>query len=113
MPKAEASAQKVSVEPYVTRLYYYDQSMNIHGVMALRVNYVVDGSVVLTERYRGHSAKANWANGIGEYHTSANLSIGEAMKVLTNNLPRVCDKLQQTLGVAAVAATDAALATGD
>lgn len=83
----------VTISPKLTRLYSYPESMNILGVSALVVDYVVDGHVVDTRHYRGFYAKTNWAGGNGEYLTALNLSINDLMGKMYSDLNSVCSEI--------------------
>jgi hypothetical protein len=86
---------QVQALPRLIRLYTYPESMNILGVSALVVDYVVDGKVVRSRQYRGFTAKTNWANGDGEYLTALNESLNDLMPKWHADLKSQCDSISQ------------------
>ena len=88
--KSSAPTQKVTIKPEMVRLYAYAQGMNLLGVIAVKVNYEQAGNVIATKYYRGFAAKANWANGIGEYNTAVNKATENLLPKIINDLPMVC-----------------------
>lgn len=80
----------ILVQPTLVRLYSYPESMNINGVTAIVVTYLVDGNEIDTRYYRGFYGKTNWANGDGEYVTALNDSIHNLMPKLVSDFSNVC-----------------------
>ena len=87
----QASAKaKLQVQPTLTRLYTYHESMNIHGVVSVKLDYVLNDQLVESKQYRGFYAKTNWAGANGEYVTALNDAINNLMPKVVQDLPRVC-----------------------
>ncbi len=80
----------IVLTPSVTRLYAYAENMNIHGVIAIKVDISMNGQFVGTRRYRGLGSRANMVNGVGEYHDAVNRAADDAVAVLIADLPSIC-----------------------
>lgn len=82
--------KKLLVKPSVTRLYSYAESMNIHGVIALKVEYWLDDKLVQTKNYRGMGSKANMMNALGEYATALNYAVHEVAPDVLADMKNYC-----------------------
>lgn len=82
--------RKLLVKPSVTRLYSYAESMNIHGVIALKVEYWLDGELVETKSYRGMGSKANMVGALGEYATALNYAVHEVAPDVLADMKKYC-----------------------
>ena len=88
--QSSSSATNVKIVPKLRRLYSYPESMNILGVTALELDYMVGEKVALTKHYRGFYAKTNWAGGDGEFISALNLAIN-------NSMPKNCQRSGQCM----------------
>lgn len=84
-----SGTKQVNVIPSMTKLYAYAENMNIHGVMSLSVDYVVDGKIT-TKKYRGMGSKANMMNGYGEYATALNYAVHELSPRIIADIKSFC-----------------------
>ena len=91
--KAQTATTTVTIVPKLHRVYSYPESMNIQGVTALELDYVVDGKVVMSKHYRGFYSKANMVSGDGEYVTTLNNALNETIPKIAADLPKVCSTL--------------------
>lgn len=96
LSKAASPKVDVEAEAKLVRLYTYPESMNINGVMALLVDFKVNGEVVKSEHYRGFYGKTNWANGRGEYLTAINDASYELIERYIASLHSVCQSVQSS-----------------
>lgn len=91
--KVKNSSEKVlTVKPKLERLYAYAQSMNLHGVMAISVDYVVDGNVIETRKYRGFGSTGNTWNAEYEYYDALNYAAHNAMPKVLKDINEICQK---------------------
>ena len=88
--KTEYSNLVLEAKPKLHRLYAYPESMNINGVVAIEIDYFVNGEFHESKHYRGFYGKTNWANGNGEYVTALNLALNHSMVKITEDLGKVC-----------------------
>lgn len=84
--------KQLLIKPSVTRLYSYAESMNIHGVIALKVEYWLDNKLVQTKSYRGMGSKANMMNALGEYATALNYAVHEIAPDMLADVKNYCVK---------------------
>ncbi len=84
------AAKSITLRPSLTRLYSYAESMNLHGVSALSVDFLEGERLIETRKYRGNGAVVNWANGVSEYHDVVNLSLHYALSAVKKDLSSVC-----------------------
>lgn len=77
--------------PKISRLYSYAQSLNIHGVVALKLDVVVEDKIVDTRRYRGLGSTINWNNGSHEYVDAVDASISKALPKVVADLHSICE----------------------
>lgn len=84
--------KQLLIKPSVTRLYSYAESMNIHGVIALKVEYWLDNKLVQTKSYRGMGSKANMMNALGEYATALNYAVHEMAPEVLADVKNYCAK---------------------
>lgn len=84
--------KQLLIKPSVTRLYSYAESMNIHGVIALKVEYWLDNKLVQTRSYRGMGSKANMMNALGEYATALNYAVHEVAPEVLADVKNYCTK---------------------
>lgn len=85
-----SGSKQVEVIPSLTKLYAYAENMNIHGVMSLSIDYVVDGKVT-TKKYRGMGSKINMMNGYGEYATALNYAVHELSPRIIADVKSFCE----------------------
>ncbi len=90
--KSWQGEKQLQVKPRLLRLYSYNESMNIHGVIALSVEYWLDGKLVAEKKYRGMGSKANWANGLDEYATSLNYAVHEVVPTMMQDMKMLCSR---------------------
>jgi len=76
--------------PKISRLYSYAQS-NIYGVVALKLDVVVEDKIVDTRRYRGLGSTINWNNGSHEYVDAVDASISKALPKVVADLYSICE----------------------
>jgi hypothetical protein len=95
-PKKQSKIN-VTIVPKLHRLYSYPESMNILGVTALELDYIVDNKVALSRHYRGFYAKTNIAGGDGEFFTTLNYSLNDSIPKIVNDLSDVCINLQSSM----------------
>ncbi len=84
--------KQLLIKPSVTRLYSYAESMNIHGVIALKVEYWLDNQLVQTKSYRGMGSKANMMNALSEYATALNYAVHEVAPDVLADVKNYCAK---------------------
>lgn len=84
--------KQLLVKPSVTRLYSYSESMNIHGVIALKVEYWLDNKLVQTKSYRGMGSKANMMGALSEYATALNYAVHEVAPDVLTDIKNYCVK---------------------
>lgn len=92
-PTEAKGGTEIKVLPKLTRLYAYNESMNINGVTAFMVDFEVNGQVVDTRHYRGFYSKTNWANGDKEFLTAINYATHDLVIKLVNDLENVCQSV--------------------
>lgn len=90
--KKSDSGKNLVLKPKLDRLYAYAQSMNIHGVIALTVDFVVDGKVIETKKYRGLGSTTNAWNAEHEYYDALSYAAHDAMPKVLKDIPAVCAK---------------------
>jgi hypothetical protein len=95
--KRDQAKLQVTVEPKLTRLYTYHESMNILGVTSVILEFKVNGSLVETRQYRGFYAKTNWAAANGEYVTALNDAMNNMLPKIVNELTAVCQTIQKSV----------------
>lgn len=83
----------VRMQPYLTRLYANSRGMNLHGIMALRLEYYQGDKKLDVARVRGYSTAANWANGDGEYVDVLNRAVHEVLPEIKASAAKVCQNL--------------------
>lgn len=86
------SGKTLVLKPKLERLYTYAESMNLHGVMSLSVDFVLDGKVLETRKYRGLGSTANAWNAEHEYYDALSYAAHEAMPKVLKDIPSVCAK---------------------
>ncbi len=91
--KSEQAASQITVHPKLTRLYTYNESMNILGVSSVIFDFKVNGQIVATRQYRGFYAKMNFAGADGEYVTTLNDSINNLMPKVLVDAKNVCKSI--------------------
>lgn len=84
--------RQLQIKPSLTRLYSYAESMNIHGVISLNVEYWLDNKLVDTKYYRGVGSKANMMNALGEYATALNYAVHEMAPQVIDDAKQLCKK---------------------
>jgi hypothetical protein len=82
--------RQLQIKPSLTRLYSYAESMNIHGVISLNVEYWLDDQLVDTKYYRGVGSKANMMNALGEYATALNYAVHEMAPQVIEDAKQLC-----------------------
>jgi len=87
---AWAGGKQVQVKPRLTRLYSYVESMNIHGVIALDIEYWVDQTLVETKKYRGLGSKTNMWNALSEYGTALNYAVHDMAPDVLTDIKAIC-----------------------
>ena len=95
--KRDQAKLQVTVEPKLTRLYTYHESMNILGVTSVILEFKVNGSLVETRQYRGFYAKTNWAAANGEYVTALNDAMNNMLPKIVNELTAVCQTIEKSV----------------
>jgi hypothetical protein len=92
--QANEAELNVTANAELIRLYTYPESMNINGVLALLVDFSVNGKTVKSEQYRGFYGKTNWANGDGEYMTAINDASHALIERYVATVKDVCADIQ-------------------
>jgi hypothetical protein len=87
-----SGSRQLEIKPTLTRLYSYAESMNIHGVISLNVEYWLDNKLVDTKFYRGVGSKANMMNALGEYATALNYAVHEMAPQVIEDAKQLCKK---------------------
>lgn len=89
---AEKADSKINIEvkPTLVRMYSYPESMNINAVLAVQVDFSVNGMPLETRKYRGFDSKSNWANGDSEYFTALNNAVNNLLPKVSADLASVC-----------------------
>ncbi|MES2672661.1 MAG: hypothetical protein V4660_00405 [Pseudomonadota bacterium] len=87
------TGRMITLQPKVYRLYAYAQSMNLHGVMAIAVDFVVDGKVVETRKYRGFGSTMNGWGAEYEYYQALSYAAHDVMPQVLKDVPEICGKL--------------------
>ncbi len=85
-------SRQLQIKPSLNRLYSYAESMNIHGVVSLNVEYWLDNKLVDTKYYRGVGSKANMMNALGEYATALNYAVHEVAPEVIEDAKQLCKK---------------------
>lgn len=94
--KVKSSGGKViAVKPTLTRLYAYAENMNLHGVIAFSVDYVVDGKVIETKKYRGFGSTANAWNAEHEYYDALSYAAHSGLPKVLKDIPGICAKSKE------------------
>lgn len=88
--KSTASAKTITLQPSLLKLYSYAQSMNIHGVIALKVDFIENGKVVDSKIYRGLGSAANVWNAEYEYYDSLSRAAHNAFPKVLQDLSQKC-----------------------
>lgn len=96
--KREKAALQIAVQPKLTRLYTYHESMNILGVTSVKLDFKVKGEVVTSRHYRGFYAKTNWAAANGEYVTALNDAVNNMMPKVVQDLTQLCAHIAKSTG---------------
>lgn len=93
--KVKTAGNKTLVlKPKLDRLYTYAQSMNLHGVMAITVDFEIDGKVLESRKYRGLGSTTNAWNAEHEYYDSLSYAAHEAMPKVLKDISTVCAKIK-------------------
>ncbi len=80
-----SGAKSIVLKPKLKKLYSYAESMNIHGVISLEIEYWIDGKLDKTNYYRGMGSKANMMNALNEYGVALNYGVHEIVpRVITD-----------------------------
>lgn len=85
-------SRQLEIKLSLNRLYSYAESMNIHGVVSLNVEYWLDNKLVDTQYYRGVGSKANMMNALGEYATALNYAVHEVAPEVIEDAKQLCEK---------------------
>jgi hypothetical protein len=83
-------SKNLELKPKVKKLYSYAESMNIHGVVSLEVEYWVDGKLEKTTYYRGMGSKANMMNALNEYGVALNYGVHEVIPRIIADAKSFC-----------------------
>lgn len=87
-----SGTKNVLLRPKLRKLYAYAESMNIHGVISLEIDYWVDGKLEKTNYYRGIGTKSNMTNALSEYSTALNYGVHETILEIIGDLKEICNK---------------------
>ncbi|HWV15294.1 MAG TPA: hypothetical protein VN030_07660 [Cellvibrio sp.] len=89
-----SSGKVVTVKPKLERLYAYAQSMNLHGVMAISVDYFVEGQLIETRKYRGFGSTGNTWNAESEYYEALSYAAHDALPKVLKDINSLCEKVK-------------------
>ena len=96
LPKAKPDATDVIIKPELTRLYSYNEAMNLNGIIAFKASFIKNDETLLVKHYRGIGVKPNWRGSTGEYNKAVNIAAKDAMPKLIKSLRSVCDVIKQS-----------------
>ena len=88
--KSNSVGNSVILKPRMTKLYTYHHGMNIHGVIAVDVDFIKNGVKVGNEYYRALSTKLNWNGAVSEYIETTNRAAYMLTEQIVNDLPNRC-----------------------
>ena len=88
--KSWNGSKNLVLKPKVKKLYSYAESMNIHGVVSMDVEYWLDGKLEKTAYYRGMGSKANMMNALNEYGVALNYGMHEVVPKIIADAKSFC-----------------------
>jgi hypothetical protein len=88
-----SSGKVITLQPKIFRLYSYAQSMNIHGVMGIAVDFMTDGKVIESRKYRSLGSTTNGWNAEREYYQALSYAAHDVMPKVLKDIPDICKKL--------------------
>jgi hypothetical protein len=91
-PTSTNNSNEINISPKMLKLYSYAEGMNLHGVMAVKLDYYRSEVLLNTYHLRGYATKANWNNGIGEYRKVINMAMSDAADVITKKINTLCEE---------------------
>ena len=78
------------LKPQLKKLYSYAESMNIHGVVSMEIEFWIDGKQVKSIYYRGMGSKMNAWNALYEYGIALNYGVHEIAPKILADIKSTC-----------------------
>jgi len=88
---AADNSNQINIAPKMLKLYSYAEGMNLHGVIAIKLDYYRSDVLLSSHHMRGYATKANWNNGIGEYRKVINMAMSDITDVIISNINMNCN----------------------